>query len=64
MPERDIRREPVGGFDLIDFPLGHDPFLSQPEAFAHSIAAEIESVGSTAGEGVVAINPPPGHVGA
>jgi pimeloyl-ACP methyl ester carboxylesterase len=29
---------------LIDFPAGHHPFLSQPEAFAQSIAAEIESV--------------------
>ena len=29
---------------LIDFPSGHHPFLSQPEAFAHSIAAEIDSV--------------------
>jgi pimeloyl-ACP methyl ester carboxylesterase len=27
---------------LIDLPSGHHPFLSQPEAFAHSIAAEIE----------------------
>jgi pimeloyl-ACP methyl ester carboxylesterase len=27
---------------LIDFPSGHHPFLSQPEAFAHSIAAEID----------------------
>jgi pimeloyl-ACP methyl ester carboxylesterase len=33
------------GARLIDFPSGHHPFLSQPEAFAHSIAAEIESVG-------------------
>jgi pimeloyl-ACP methyl ester carboxylesterase len=29
---------------LIDFSSGHHPFLSQPEAFAHSIAAEIDSV--------------------
>jgi pimeloyl-ACP methyl ester carboxylesterase len=29
---------------LIDFPSGHHPFLSQPEAFAQSIAAELESV--------------------
>ena len=29
---------------LIDFPSGHHPFLSQPEAFAHSIASEIDSV--------------------
>jgi pimeloyl-ACP methyl ester carboxylesterase len=29
---------------LIDFRSGHHPFLSQPEVFAHSIAAEIHSV--------------------
>jgi pimeloyl-ACP methyl ester carboxylesterase len=29
---------------LIDFPSGHHPFLSQPQAFAQSIAAEIDSV--------------------
>jgi pimeloyl-ACP methyl ester carboxylesterase len=28
---------------LIDFPSGHHPFLSHPEAFAQSIAAEIDS---------------------
>jgi pimeloyl-ACP methyl ester carboxylesterase len=29
---------------VIDFPSGHHPFLSQPEAFAQSVAAEIGSV--------------------
>ncbi len=29
---------------LIDIPSGHHPFLSQPEAFADSIASEIEQV--------------------
>jgi pimeloyl-ACP methyl ester carboxylesterase len=29
---------------LIDFPSGHHPFLSQPEAFAQSIAADIDAV--------------------
>jgi pimeloyl-ACP methyl ester carboxylesterase len=29
---------------MVDFPSGHHPFLSQPEAFAQSIAAEIDSV--------------------
>ena len=39
------RRRAGTGARLIDFPSGHHPFLSQPEAFADSIAAEIESVG-------------------
>lgn len=30
---------------MIDFTAGHHPFLSEPEAFAHSIAAEIDTVG-------------------
>jgi pimeloyl-ACP methyl ester carboxylesterase len=38
------RRRAGTGARLIDFPSGHHPFLSQPEGFAHSIAAEIESV--------------------
>jgi pimeloyl-ACP methyl ester carboxylesterase len=29
---------------LIEFPSGHHPFLSKPDAFAQSIAAEIDSV--------------------
>lgn len=29
---------------LIDFPSGHHPFLSRPEAFARAIAAELASV--------------------
>jgi hypothetical protein len=29
---------------LIDFPSGHHPFLSQPEALVQSIAAEIDSI--------------------
>jgi len=39
------RRRAGTGARLIDFPSGHHPFLSQPEAFADSIAAEIELVG-------------------
>jgi hypothetical protein len=40
-----LQRQRAGaGARLIDFSAGHRPFLSQPEAFAHSIAAEIDSV--------------------
>ena len=39
------RRRAGTGARLIDFHSGHHPFLSQPEAFADSIAAEIEPVG-------------------
>jgi pimeloyl-ACP methyl ester carboxylesterase len=38
------RQRASAGARLIDFPSGHHPFLSQPEAFAQSIAAEIDSV--------------------
>lgn len=38
------RRRAGTGVRLVDLPSGHHPFLSQPEAFAHSIAAEIQSV--------------------
>ena len=38
------RQRADAGARLIDFPSGHHPFLSQPEAFAESIAAEIHSV--------------------
>ena len=38
------RQRAGGGARLIDFPSGHHPFLSQPEAFAHSIAADIDSL--------------------
>ena len=42
----ELQRRRVGtGARLIDIPSGRHPFLSQPEAFAHSIAAEIESAG-------------------
>jgi pimeloyl-ACP methyl ester carboxylesterase len=36
------RRRAGAGARLIDFPSGHHPFLSQPEAFAQRIAAEIQ----------------------
>jgi pimeloyl-ACP methyl ester carboxylesterase len=35
------RRRARAATRVVDFPAGHHPFLSQPEAFAHSIAAEI-----------------------
>jgi pimeloyl-ACP methyl ester carboxylesterase len=38
------RQRASAGARLIDFPSGHHPFLSHPEAFAQSIAAEIDSV--------------------
>jgi pimeloyl-ACP methyl ester carboxylesterase len=38
------RRRAATGARLIDVPSGHHPFLSQPETFAHRIAAEIESM--------------------
>ena len=37
------RQRASAGARLIDFPSGHHPFLSQPEAFARSIAAAIDS---------------------
>ena len=41
----ELQRERAGaGARRIDFPSRHHPFLSQPEAFAQSIAAEIDSV--------------------
>jgi pimeloyl-ACP methyl ester carboxylesterase len=41
----ELQRQRAGaGARLIDFHSGHHPFLSQPEAFARSIAAEIGSV--------------------
>jgi pimeloyl-ACP methyl ester carboxylesterase len=30
---------------LVEFQAGHHPFLSRPEAFAQSIAAEISHIG-------------------
>ena len=42
----EVQRQRAGaGARLIDFPSGHHPFLSQPEAFARSIAAEIAGAG-------------------
>jgi pimeloyl-ACP methyl ester carboxylesterase len=38
------RQRAAPGARLIDFPSGHHPFLSQPEAFSESIAAEIDRV--------------------
>jgi pimeloyl-ACP methyl ester carboxylesterase len=41
----ELQRQRAGaGIRLIDFPSGHHPFLSQPEAFARRIAAEIHAV--------------------
>ena len=38
------RRRVKEGARLVEFPPGHHPFLSRPEAFASSIAAEIDRV--------------------
>jgi pimeloyl-ACP methyl ester carboxylesterase len=38
------RRRASARARLIDFPSGHHPFLSQPQTFAHSIAAEINAI--------------------
>lgn len=39
------RRRVKGGARVVEFSAGHHPFLSRPEAFAQSIAAEIGSFG-------------------
>jgi len=40
-----LQRQRAGaGARLVDFPSGHHPFLSQPQAFADFIAAEVDSV--------------------
>jgi pimeloyl-ACP methyl ester carboxylesterase len=44
IPAHVQRRRASASARLVDFPAGHHPFLSQPEAFAESIAAEIDSV--------------------
>jgi pimeloyl-ACP methyl ester carboxylesterase len=42
----EVQRERVKqGARLVEFQAGHHPFLSRPEAFAQSIAAEIERLG-------------------
>lgn len=46
-PAETQRRRVRPGARLIEFPAGHHPFLSRPDAFAQSIAAEIGSSGST-----------------
>jgi hypothetical protein len=41
----ELQRQRAGaGARAIDFPSGQHPFLSQPEPFADSIAAEVDSV--------------------
>jgi hypothetical protein len=38
----EVQRQRVrAGTRLIEFSAGHHPFLSRPEAFAHSIATEL-----------------------
>jgi pimeloyl-ACP methyl ester carboxylesterase len=44
IPAEVQRRRASASARLVDFPAGHHPFLSQPEAFAESIAAEIDLV--------------------
>jgi len=45
-PAETQRRRVRAGARLVEFHSGHHPFLSQPHAFAQSIAAEIGSSGS------------------
>ena len=40
------RRRVRAGARVVEFDAGHHPFLSRPDAFAQTIAAEIESAGS------------------
>src|SRR5947209_4420562 len=42
------RRRVRSGARVVDFDAGHHPFLSRPDAFAQTIAAEIDSAGSPA----------------
>jgi pimeloyl-ACP methyl ester carboxylesterase len=44
IPAERQRQRAQAGARLVDFPSGHHPFLSQPEAFAQSIATEIHAV--------------------
>jgi pimeloyl-ACP methyl ester carboxylesterase len=41
------RRRVRPGARVVEFDAGHHPFLSRPDAFAQTIAAEIDSAGST-----------------
>ena len=44
---RDVQRRRVrAGARGVEFDAGHHPFLSRPDAFAQTIAAEIDSAGS------------------
>jgi pimeloyl-ACP methyl ester carboxylesterase len=40
------RRRVRPGARVVEFDAGHHPFLSRPDAFAQTIAAEIDSAGS------------------
>jgi pimeloyl-ACP methyl ester carboxylesterase len=44
-PAEAQRQRVRAGTRLVEFPAGHHPFLSRPDAFAQSIAAEIQSRG-------------------
>lgn len=46
-PAHAQRRRVRANARAVDFPAGHHPFLSRPDAFAHSIAAEIGAFQST-----------------
>ncbi len=48
-PAEAQRRRVRGDARAVDFAAGHHPFLSRPEAFAHSIATEIAAFQSTSG---------------
>jgi pimeloyl-ACP methyl ester carboxylesterase len=46
-PAEAQRRRVRANARAVDFPAGHHPFLSRPDAFAHSIATEIGALRST-----------------
>ena len=46
-PAEAQRRRVRAGARLVEFHAGHHPFLSHPDEFAQSIAAEIEPEGAT-----------------
>jgi pimeloyl-ACP methyl ester carboxylesterase len=46
-PEEAQRRRVRAGARLVEFQAGHHPFLSRPDEFAQSIAAEIRTAGAT-----------------
>jgi pimeloyl-ACP methyl ester carboxylesterase len=47
IPAEAQRRRVRAGVRVVEFDAGHHPFLSRPDAFAQTIAAEIDSAGSS-----------------